>query len=360
MNIQLYRAGLLGMWLCMGWAAAAAPVIWENENKPPVITGPLYRVLENGKWGYIDKTGKLVVPAVYDTATDFSERRARVSVGSEFYILKDDGSRIQTEDVRSPFREGRAFVGSGVHAAIKIVDENGKVILPDLIDFEPYSDGWALVKTNQDWVYVDRAGKVVMDITNTVHSAPEQLSCNFGEDERPTMPHPFASGRSRVYMAHEKWAYIDKTGKIAIPARFERAYDFSEGLARVRLDGKWGFIKPDGSYAVEPRFEDARDFSDGMAAVMSGGKWGYVDKAGQQAIAPQFDEPQRFQEGLALVWQKGKVGFMDKQGKVVIAPTLDGAREFKDGLAMVWAGTRRGYINPKGEFIYVRDTLFAP
>ncbi len=344
----------LGVILVMGLAATATAASWEEEV-PPVISGPLYRVFENNKWGYIGKSGQLMVPLVYNTSTDFSEGRACVSIGKYFFILKDDGSRIKSEDVRSPFREGRAFAGNTM-SNIKLLDENGKVILSGLKDFEPFSDGWALVLMSNAWVYVDRAGQVVMDLTNTVHSAAEQ----HGPNNLHTKAYPFASGRSRVFLAHEKWAYIDKAGKIVIPARFERAYDFSEGLARVRLDGKWGYIKPDGSYAVEPRFEDVRDFSDGMAAVMLGGKWGYVDAAGKQAIALQFDEPQRFQEGLTQIQQQGKVGFMDKQGKVVIKPTLDGARDFKDGLAMVWVGTRCGYINPKGKFVYVRDTLFGP
>ncbi len=355
MHIGQCGFGLLGVWLCAATAAVAdLPPEWD-EQPALVISGPLYRVLENGQWGFMDKSGAVAIPAKFDTATDFSEGRACVAAERQHFILKDDGALIRSEPLRSPFREGRAFAGNSM-GNVKILDENGKVILAGLKDFEPYSDGWALVRMTNGWGYVDRAGQVVLTITNTVHSAPEQ----HGPNNRHTRPHPFANGRSRVFMGHEKWAYLDKSGKIAIPARFERAHDFAEGLARVRLNGKWGFIKPDGAFAVEPTFEDARDFSEDLAAVMLGGKWGYVDPAGKLAIPPRFDKPQRFQEGLALVWQGEKVGFMNKQGQVVIAPVFDGARGFKDGLAMVWAGTRRGYINPKSEWIYVRDTLFAP
>ncbi len=358
MNIRRCGTWMLGALLGAGGAFGALPPEWDEAAPPPAISGPLFRVFENGKWGYIDKSGRLAVRADFDTATDFYEGRAGVSVNREFFILKDDGRLIRSQDLRAPFREGRAFAAN-FGQPISILDPEGKVVLGGIRDFEPYSDGWALVVTNADWVYVDRDGRVVMDPTNTVHNAPEQRSCNAGADEAPTQAHPFANGRSRIFMAHSKWAFLDKTGKVAIPARFERAHDFAEGLARVRLEGKWGFIKPDGAFAVEAIFEDARDFSDGLAAVKLGGKWGYVDTAGKQVIAPQFEEPERFQEGLALLRRQGKVGFMDKQGRAVIAPAFDGAREFKDGLAMVWAGTRRGYINPKGEWVYVRDTLFT-
>jgi len=35
-----------------------------------------------------------------------------------------------------------------------------------------------------------------------------------------------------------KFGYIDKTGNIIIKPQFDSAWDFSEGLARVSIDGK--------------------------------------------------------------------------------------------------------------------------
>ena len=42
------------------------------------------------------------------------------------------------------------------------------------------------------------------------------------------------------------------------------AAPFSEGLARVRVDGKWGYINTEGEVVIEPQFDDAGSFSKGV------------------------------------------------------------------------------------------------
>jgi hypothetical protein len=51
-------------------------------------------------------------------------------------------------------------------------------------------------------------------------------------------------------MKNGKYGYIDKTGKIVIKPQFDKAYDFSEGLASISLNGKWGFIDNTGKIAI--------------------------------------------------------------------------------------------------------------
>jgi len=39
-----------------------------------------------------------------------------------------------------------------------------------------------------------------------------------------------------------KWGFIDETGKLCIPFKYDIVYGFTEGLAAVWLNGKGGFI----------------------------------------------------------------------------------------------------------------------
>jgi nickel-dependent lactate racemase len=45
-----------------------------------------------------------------------------------------------------------------------------------------------------------------------------------------------------------KYGFIDKTGKEIVPPKYDDAWDFQEGLARVKLNEKDFYIKvfPDG------------------------------------------------------------------------------------------------------------------
>ena len=42
---------------------------------------------------------------------------------------------------------------------------------------------------------------------------------------------------------------------------------FSEGLARIKVEGKWGYIGKTGKMVIEPVFKKAGDFRNGLPPV---------------------------------------------------------------------------------------------
>ncbi len=51
---------------------------------------------------------------------------------------------------------------------------------------------------------------------------------------------------------NDKWGYIDKTGEAVIKPQFRVAWEFSGGLALVRIGDKYGYIDKTGKYVWEP------------------------------------------------------------------------------------------------------------
>ena len=47
-----------------------------------------------------------------------------------------------------------------------------------------------------------------------------------------------------------KRGYIDKTGSEVVPCKYDKAFGFSEGLAKVKKSGKYGFIDKTGREVV--------------------------------------------------------------------------------------------------------------
>jgi hypothetical protein len=64
--------------------------------------------------------------------------------------------------------------------------------------------------------------------------------------------------------------------------KYDFASPFSEGLARVELNGKYGFVDREGKEIIPVKYDDAHVFEDGLALVMFNGNWGYIDKNGTE------------------------------------------------------------------------------
>src|SRR5581483_4450074 len=102
-----------------------------------------------------------------------------------------------------------------------------------------------------------------------------------------TMKYPFESGANPQF----KWGYINKKGEQVIDFRFDEANAFSEGLAavseNVKADdvdkktgehltpppfSKGGYIDKTGKYVIPPQFDSVWNFSEGLARVRVAGQ----------------------------------------------------------------------------------------
>lgn len=153
-----------------------------------------------------------------------------------------------------------------------------------------------------------------------------------------------------VFRKNGKYGYKQKTsGKIVISMKYDDAYFFCEGFARVRLKGKYGFIDKLGKEVTSLKYNNADSFREGLAAVELNYKWGFIDKTGKEVIPPlKYDDAWSFIEGVAKVELKGKYGFVDKMGKEVIALKYDSASSFSKGKAKVKLNGECFYIDKNG------------
>jgi hypothetical protein len=148
------------------------------------------------------------------------------------------------------------------------------------------------------------------------------------------------------------WGFVNRDGKLVIPANFDVAEQFAEGLAHVAECGRHGFINWQGQYIINPNYSNARSFSEGLAAVVFSTKWGYIDHMDRYVINPLYDDCGDFSEGLAAVLWRGRWGYLDKTGRFAVNPRFDEARKFLRGRAEVRFGSRWGEVSPSGEVFF--------
>lgn len=170
---------------------------------------------------------------------------------------------------------------------------------------------------------------------------------------------PMASAQTQLEpkkASSGKWGYC-KAEQWVIPARFEHAASFAEGVACVCLNGKFGYINVVGEVVIPYRFDSAFSFTEGLAAVTVNGKWGFINHAGEAVIPYRFDSAKSFAEGLAPVYYNGKWGFVDREGVCKIPYQYENANCFSDGLASVRRNGKSGYIDNEAKWYDTKSTF---
>jgi hypothetical protein len=328
-----------------------------------------YAERESGPWGYIDKTGRVVVSLQFEAAASFSEGLAAIKLDKKFGFIDGAGRVVvkpRFDEVR-PFQSGRASVkvgafhcewgktaksstpdGDASSASRPIrrpcrdgdwgfIDETGAEIVPP-----SYALTWSF---NGDYatVRVKQGGRVgVMDRAGQMVIAPD---FDWVGD--------FSEGLATALRAH-KYGYIDTNGKVVIPFQFERAFAFRGGRAAVFQDvgGRSGFIDKAGTLTPFD-FTMVYEFSEGLAVVADKNRrFGAINANGQVVIPPRFvhvgaaeGEPDfrkafMFSEGLLPVHDGRAFGYIDRQGRYVIDPQFPRAGPFRGGLAVVYADAK--------------------
>jgi len=85
--------------------------------------------------------------------------------------------------------------------------------------------------------------------------------------------------------------FRDRAGVEVIPPTYDSLRTFSDGYARVRLDGKYGFVNPWGRVTIPPEYDETYLYSDGLSMVGVGKdyqtmKWGIISVESGRLIVP--------------------------------------------------------------------------
>lgn len=351
--------------LCL-WLGTCA--VGQETGVSPIPDAERFLIRKEGRYGYIDKTGTIVIPAIYTVAHEFHENRALF--GRDWfwkYGFLDEAGRevIPMQGVWSAvFSEGLASVeitltNERSQGKIGFIDPNGRwVIMQDQARFKgagEFKGGLATATsetTGQKIGFISKQGAWAI--------APQ-----FDWAE------PFSEGLAAVEVGGKR-GFIDRAGTLVIPASFREAHSFAGGLALVyRETGKPLFIDHAGQVVIDIHVDFADAFTDRWSVVMVGGKFGYMDKTGTFAIAPQYAQAARFSEGLAAVRIGNNWGFINRNAELVIPARFEvtpgGAPgPFRSGLARVFsripndtemnawamAGLDIGYITTKGDYVW--------
>lgn len=195
------------------------------------------------------------------TFSNFAENRVGLKT-EEGWLLAD--GEFNTGSIY--FEELGMFSDGGAPAKL-----DGKWGILDI------SGGDWLIAPEYDGVIQDELGRSYRNDTVFVKSGSQVLLLVDGEQvgESYEDARPFADGWAAV-KKNGTWGFIDQEGVIQIDYQFEDARSFGQHLAAVKVNGKWGYVSLKGEIAIEPSYLDAGSFSDGSAPVRTEAGWRFI------------------------------------------------------------------------------------
>jgi hypothetical protein len=370
---------------CLGHSATHKTTV--STNASPESRPTLYPISAEGKWGFIDTSGTIVIRPQFLSVGEFSDGLARVTIPG----LTDEDQLFGRNVSGFIDRRGEFVIGPGLPAGYTF---------PEYINEYSYGDFhdgrarfWVGDATGHGG-YIDRTGKLVIPV--------EYADTN-----------DFAQGLACVSMPRKDGAvfgprltgFIDVNGKFVIPAKREFvALGFSEGLCVIDIQdgqGEWhpSVINLKGEVVVHPRrFTGISSFAGGVSRVVKGGKVGCINTSGEIVIPVEFDQLWEFEvskftagkkggrsfivdragqcvkeitvgkdvtvgrlrSGFATAESENKLGYVNADGELVIPIQFDSGEDFRGELALVEQGSFKGYINQRGEFVWKTDRWDEP
>ena len=196
-------------------------------------------------FGFIDRTGYEVIPAIYSWVADFSYGRAVVSRDGFMGFIDLQGNEVINPIYTTVFgfSEGLSVVSTGDWGAnyIGFIDIYGNEVIPQRFSMATnFSEGRAAVSLGSwpdiQWGFIDRDGNEVVDIKyDHVRSFENGVApVAFGQWEWD----PITETTLTPY-----WGLIDMYGNEVFPIILQELHPFSDGLAWAKFEGLWGILQ---------------------------------------------------------------------------------------------------------------------
>lgn len=209
-------------------------------------SGGPYNVSRNGKYGYIDKYGEIVIPVIYESLSgEFMPDGLMTSrLNGEYGLINSSGEIIYDDYLQY---SGNIYLVRD-DTSVWFVDlKDGSSINAEDIDIiSDYVDGVAIAAKldpiepdglpKHEKVYcglVDVYGNIIRDFDIRIWDEMEYA----GHGDYRYRSHLYSISDYFVAVRiGDKWGYMDLSGNMIIEPQYDMAYDFKYGYAKVEAD----------------------------------------------------------------------------------------------------------------------------
>lgn len=264
------------------------------------FTEGLGRVRQNGKYGFVDKTGKIVIAAKYDAADAFSEGFATVLLDNAQFFIDKKGIDVFKKSFKmiSAFSDGLAMCSNN-EGKRGFIDKKGNEVIPITLDAAfPFQSGLAPVRFNGEkiWKAINTKGEIVFTFPDKVKSVMGSFS--------DSMAMVYVDGPAG-YNVH--YDFVNTKGEFICDVPYASAQPFKNGRAIIAYENKdrksgsmqffkYGLIKKGGREIVRAQYSCLQEspipgiyFYSNNSTSISGCKgWGLLDSNGKELTTASY------------------------------------------------------------------------
>lgn len=267
--------------------------------------------LENGKWGFVDDGGRIVIKVKYRSAGEFCEGVAWVGTGPVQYSYINKQGMVISED---------SYTNYDAH--------NGIIIQQKYLKKKDSKTG----KKGMFFGILDTRGMVLEDfVYSSIAMNEHNWTCSLD------------MSTEKSYFLH------NENGKVTKLEAGTLNFKFDKEIERYTLGDKFGYVRRDGKIMIEPKYKVLGDYSDYTIASENGSNFGYLSKTGEVLIPFEYAKVSLFNEGYASVCKQNKWYVIDSGNKIALSSDMDYLGVYSEGLIPAMKGNKSGFISLDGK-----------
>ncbi len=312
-------------------------------------TAPLFPYQDNGKTGYIDSQGNVIITARFAAAQEFAEELAAVRQDGYYGYIDKSGKYIidPTFDYATPFSQGIALVYKGSLA--QYIDKSGHTLTPVFAAGEVFTNGTAIVTNFRGKNgLIDATGKLILDTTYQ-HISREQNGLIYAADSTGTSQ--LLDKNGHLLPLHKTYPVLYPLGDNYIIGMLETSMDSINNNVVLDLSGKE--IMRYNNHSVYPL--DISDEKIFLAEMLSSSERRVVlyDLKRKDTLLNNIEDYTLFNNHRALIRTKDdSVMLVSSEGNITPTPFKSFQKQgFQDGFAFVLTKEGYGLIDTTGKFI---------
>jgi len=309
----------------------------------------LFKIKMGKYYGFIDKSGNMIIEPKFNSCGIFSEGLAYARVDSLMGFINYDGE----------------FEIKFINTSKNVLLDNSDTLISNWKEFQEVFQLKNYIPFESSDAFYDstRGYKVKKRNTNSFFYWDVMKNEN---NMPPITEIKFKNGLAPFYdNGTYKFGYINTDGKYVIPPKFATAFSFKEGLALVKIDSVYKFIDGTGNYAFIGAYDEARSFSSGKAICKNtrtetdtaGMTWYssntmIINTKGEILDVLGYITVNDFHENIAtivdiaqLVMTDRGTTFIDSNFNRMLKGYLEDARYFSEGLAPFKINNLWGFVN---------------